>query len=241
MMEPQSATPELRHRSGVDAAPEGGESHHGKVIMPDAITRVLIADDHKPTREGLRALLERKAFEVTPAATGDEALEVLTAFDPPRIALIDWEMPGATGIEVCRAVRERNEERYVYLIVITGRNGEEDIAEAMAAGADDFIHKPCGVAELLARVRNGQRTIALQQNLAGRITELEEAAVRMRQLKRLLPICMYCKKVRDDTDYWQEIEVYIRDHTGTDFSHGICPSCMAHEIAELNARKSPGA
>jgi phosphoserine phosphatase RsbU/P len=208
-----------------------------KSTMPDAITRILVAEDHKVTREALSALLEMKAFAVTTAATGDEALEVLTSFDPPRIAIVDWEMPGATGVEVCRAVRSLNGESYIYLIVITARHGEENIAEAMAAGADDFIHKPCGVSELLARVRNGQRVIALQRNLAGRITELEESAERMRQLKRLLPICMYCKKIRDDSDYWQEIEVYIREHTGTDFSHGICPTCMANEIAELDARK----
>lgn len=208
--------------------------------MDETAPRILIADDHRLTREGLRALLERKEFSVMLAATGDEALETLKAFDPPRIALIDWEMPGATGLEVCRAVRSLHADSYVYLIVITGRNGEEDIADAMAAGADDFIHKPCGFAELLARVRNGQRTIELQSNLAGRIKELEESAERMRQLKRLLPICMYCKKVRDDTDYWQEIEVYIREQTGTDFSHGICPNCMANELAELNARKSAG-
>jgi DNA-binding response OmpR family regulator len=203
--------------------------------MPDSVTRILVADDHKVTREAIRALLEMKAFPVTTATTGDEALEVLTSFDPPPIAIIDWEMPGASGLEVCRAVRGLNAESYIYLIVITARHGEENIAEAMAAGADDFIHKPCGVSELLARVRNGQRTIALQRNLAGRVAELEESAERMRQLKRLLPICMYCKKIRDDSDYWQEIEVYIREHTGTDFSHGICPACMADQRIRLRA------
>ena len=206
--------------------------------MPDSITRILIAEDHKVTREALRTLLENRAFTVTTAATGDEALEVLSSFDPPRIAIVDWEMPGATGLEVCRAVRTLNAESYIYLIIVTARDGEEDIAKAMAAGADDFIRKPCGMSELLARVRNGQRTVALQRNLAGRIAELEESAERMRQLKRLLPICMYCKKIRDDSDYWQEIEVYLREHTGTDFSHGICPACMAAQIADLDRGKS---
>ena len=201
-------------------------------------TRILIAEDHARTREALRSLLEMKAFDVTTVATGDKAREVLTSFDAPCIAIVDWEMPGASGLEVCRAVRALNSDRYIYLIVITAHDGEENIVQAMAAGADDFIPKPCGVSELLARVRNGERTIALQRNLASRITELQESAERMRQLKRLLPICMYCKKVRDDSDYWQEIEVYIREQTGTDFSHGICPSCMATEIGELNSKGS---
>ncbi len=203
-------------------------------------TRILIAEDHAKTREALRSLLEIKAFDVTSVATGNEAREVLTSFDTPCIALVDWEMPGASGLDVCRAVRAHKSDRYVYLIVITARDGEESINQAMAAGADDFIPKPCGVSELLARVRNGERTVALQRNLAIRIAELEESAERMRQLKRLLPICMYCKKIRDDLDYWEEIEVYIREHTGTNFSHGICPSCMANEIGELSAKRLPG-
>jgi phosphoserine phosphatase RsbU/P len=201
----------------------------------DSPTRVLIADDHAPTLAILRTFLERKAYAVTTAATGDEACEILTSLDAPCIALIDWEMPGASGLEVCRTVRGLNSGQHIFLIVITGRDEDEDIGEAMAAGADDFIHKPCGASELLARVRNGERTIALQHNLASRIVELEESAERMRKLKRLLPICMYCKKIRDDSDYWQEIDVYIQEHTDTDFSHGICPSCMTTAIGEFTA------
>lgn len=207
-------------------------------MMSEEPTRILIADDHESTREALRTLLEMKGFATITTGNGDEALEILSSIDPPRLAIVDWEMPGATGVEVCRAIRDLSGERYIYLIVITAREGEENIAEAMAAGADDFIQKPCGVAELLARVRNGQRTVALQRNLAERITELEESAERVRQLKRLLPICMYCKKIRDDSDYWHEIEAYIREQTGTDFSHGICPHCMKNELAELGARKT---
>ncbi len=189
-------------------------------------TRVLIAEDHKRTREALRTLLERKEFEIAAVDNGDEAREALLAAAGPCIALLDWMLPGASGLDVCRAVRAAEIGHYVYLIVITARDGEEDITEAIAAGADDFIRKPCGVVELLARVRNGQRTVGLERSLAGRIAELESALERVRELRRLLPICMYCKKVRDDSDYWQEIEVYIREHTGADFSHGICPECF---------------
>ncbi len=174
----------------------------------------------------MRTLLERKNYEVTAVDNGDDAREVLAAFDAPCIAVLDWMMPGATGIEVCKALRKTATNRYIYIIVITSRDGEEDITEALAAGADDFIRKPCGVAELFARVRNAERVIGLQQGLARRIEELESALDRVRQLRRLIPICMYCKKIRNDTDYWQEIEVYIREHTGTDFSHSLCPECM---------------
>ena len=137
-----------------------------------------------------------------------------------------------TGIEICRAVRSNPAGRYRYLIVITAREGEEDIAEAMAAGADDFVRKPFGVPEVIARIRNGQRMLKLERSLAARITELEHALETGRQLKRLLPICAYCKSIRDDSDYWQEIEQYIHKHTGTDFSHGICPGCMEKALKE---------
>jgi DNA-binding response OmpR family regulator len=183
-------------------------------------------------------LLERRNYEVTAVDNGDDAREVLRAFDAPCIAVLDWMMPGATGIEVCKALRKTPTDRYIYIIVITSRDGEEDITEALAAGADDFIRKPCGVAELFARVRNAERVIGLQQGLARRIEELESALERVRQLRRLIPICMYCKKIRNDTDYWQEIEVYIREHTGADFSHSLCPDCMKTVMESDGSRKS---
>ena len=198
----------------------------------EEVEGILIAEDHKSARDALENLLTWKGFSVTTAENGNEALEILTSEKAPSIALLDWEMPGMTGLEICRELRNHPKDHYVYLIVITAREGEEGIAEAMAAGADDFIRKPFGVPEVIARVRNGQRTLKLERSLAARIGELEQALETGRQLKRLLPICAYCKKIRDDSDYWQEIESYIHDHTGTDFSHGICPSCMEKVVAE---------
>lgn len=198
----------------------------------DTCGRVLIADDHDATRTALKSLLEWKGFSVTSVADGEDALEVLATDDSPSIALLDWEMPGMSGLEICRAIRSNPAGRYRYLIVITAREGEEDIAQAMAAGADDFVRKPFGVPEVMARIRNGQRTLKLERSLATRITELEHALETGRQLKRLLPICAYCKSIRDDSDYWQEIEQYIHKHTGTDFSHGICPVCMEKVMEE---------
>ncbi len=204
--------------------------------------RILIAEDHAIAREALKNLLEWKGFAVTTTENGDDALEVLTSEDAPSIALLDWEMPGRSGPEICRALRSDSAGRYFYLIVITAREGEEGIAEAMAAGADDFIRKPFGVPEVVARIRNGQRTLKLERSLANRVTELEHALETGRQLKRLLPICCYCKSIRDDSDYWQEIEEYIHKHTGTDFTHGVCPTCMDRvRREELGKARDTGA
>ena len=198
----------------------------------EATERILIAEDHDTARTALKSLLEWKGFTVTTAEDGKRAMHALLEDDAPSIALLDWEMPGKTGLDICRAVRANPLGRYIYLIVITAREGEEDIAEAMAAGADDFVRKPFGIPEVVARIRNGQRMLRLERSLALRINELEQSLEEGRQLKRLLPICAYCKNIRDDSNYWQEIEQYIHKHTGTDFSHGICPPCLEKVMKE---------
>ncbi len=217
-------------------------AHEPKIISAsaDATEHILIAEDHDTARTALKSLLEWKGFTVTTAEDGKRAMKVLLAEDAPSIALLDWEMPGKTGLDICRAVRANPSGRYIYLIVITAREGEEDIAEAMAAGADDFVRKPFGIPEVVARIRNGQRMLRLERSLAMRITELEQSLEEGRQLKRLLPICAYCKSIRDDSNYWHEIEQYIHTHTGTDFSHGICPSCMERVMEEEFGDKRTG-
>jgi len=189
--------------------------------------RVLVAEDYEPARVALRNLLSRQGFDVVAVADGLAARATLESFDSPTIAVLDWMLPGLTGLEICQAVRSSPSTRYVYIIVITGRDSTQDVLDAFAAGADDFVRKPADSSELLARIHSGQRIVALENSLAGRVRDLEAALENVRRLKRLLPICMYCKRVRDDSAYWQEIDHYIHIQTGTDFSHGICPNCMA--------------
>jgi PleD family two-component response regulator len=189
--------------------------------------RVLVAEDHTLARRALTTLLERHGFRVSAAATGAEARDILQGFDPPTLALIDWMLPEMSGLDLCRAVRAQNSPYYIYFIVVTSRDTVEDLSEAFAAGADDFIRKPFEPVELLARLKSGQRIVELERRLADRVEEIERALERVRTLERLLPICMYCKRVRKDPTYWQEIDEYIHLQTGTDFSHGICPDCMS--------------
>ena len=206
---------------------------------PPDQTRVLIAEDHAPSRQALTSLLERHDFRVSSATTGTEALGILNGFDPPTLAVVDWMLPEMTGLELCRAVRERNPTHYIYFIFVTARDTVEDLSEAFAAGADDFIRKPFDPTELLARLKSGQRIVELEHRLAARVDEVEKALERVRHLERLLPICMYCKRVRKDPTYWQEIDEYIHLQTGTDFSHGICPDCLSAVQAGARVRLRP--
>ncbi len=188
--------------------------------------RVLVAEDDEKTQKALIFLLQRHGYTAVPANDGQAALDILTELDPPAIVLLDWEMPKLDGLAVCRLLRAMPLKRYIYVIMVTARDSAADLLAAFAAGADDFLGKPADTAQLLARMKSGERVLALESRLEERIAELRRSLELVSQLKRLLPICMYCKKVRDDGDYWQEIDAYIHEHTGTDFSHGICPECI---------------
>lgn len=104
------------------------------------------------------------------------------------------------------------------------------------AGADDYIIKPFNREELRARVKVGVRILDLQNNLAGRVSELERAMAGVKQLQGLLPICCYCKKIRDDQNYWQQVEGYISRHSEAQFSHGVCPDCFEKIVKPELAR-----
>src|SRR3989442_11669124 len=134
-------------------------------------------------------------------------------------------MPEIDGVEICRRARGRPDEGPLRFSLRTARGRKEDVIAGLQAGADDYITKPFDHEELRARVQVGVRIVELQTSLAARVAELEEALVRVRQLRGLLPICSYCKKIRDDQNYWQQVEQYVSTHSDVQFSHGICPDC----------------
>ena len=142
-------------------------------------------------------------------------------------------MPGLDGPQVCRRLREQKEQVPTYIILLTALTGKQDIIAGLGAGADDYVTKPFDRGELLARVGVGERVIALEDALSARVAELEEALSHIRTLQGILPICSYCRKVRDDEGYWQQVETYVRDHSEAQFSHGICPECFEQVWATL--------
>ena len=194
--------------------------------------QVLIADDDPVLRFSLRQHLERWSFEVIECVDGKEARRAMQEPSPPLLAIIDWSMPGIDGPTLCQELREVPALAGMYVILLTSNASRQDVIAGLESGADDYIIKPFDWDELRARVRIGSRIVGLQQALGVRVNELQQALGSVRTLSGLLPICAYCKRIRDDQDYWKQIEHYLAEHSNARFSHGICPDCMSQHLPE---------
>ena len=187
--------------------------------------RILIADDDRVSRRLLEARLLKDGHEVIVTEQGDQAWQTLHRDPTIPLAILDWNMPGLTGPEICARMRQTKTDQPTYVILLTSRDTREDIVSGLQAGANDYVTKPFDFDELRARVQVGERVLQLQKALADRVRELEEALANVKILQGLLPICLYCKKIRDDQNYWQQLDKYVAAHTAARFSHGICPDC----------------
>jgi DNA-binding response OmpR family regulator len=200
--------------------------------------KILVAEDEAVTRRVIESTLGRLRWDVITAPDGSAAWRILETFEgknAPDLMVLDWMMPGLDGIEICRKVRTTPGLDLMYIIVLTQRIEKEDMAMAFAAGANDYIAKPFHPVELESRVRVGERMIRLQQSLATRIEELESALSEVKRLQGLMPICSYCKKVRNEENYWQQVEAYITSHSDLELSHSVCPQCLERVMKELDS------
>jgi sigma-B regulation protein RsbU (phosphoserine phosphatase) len=190
--------------------------------------KVLIAEDDVIASRVLEAALIKLGHEPLVANDGQAAWEILQT-ESVRTVVSDWQMPRLDGLDLCRRIRKGDGD-YVYFILLTQMvASEKNLQEATDAGVDDFLAKPIDANQLWMRLRVAERIL-------GFTTEV-------RQLESFLPICGYCKKVRDDHNYWQQIEEYINTRTGTNFSHGVCPDCIEKvlkpQLAKLGITMPP--
>lgn len=189
--------------------------------------KILAVEDDKVAAAVMRKALTRLGHEVVLATDGEEAWAALRA-DAVRVIVSDWTMPRMDGLELCRRVRARTQQQYVYFILLTGHDATEENQRAAAeAGVDDFLTKPLDLTQLWTRLRVAERILRY--------------TTQVRQLEELLPICAYCKKIRDDQNYWQQMESYINERTGSDFSHSICPDCYQRVIVPEMEKLKGGA
>jgi len=188
--------------------------------------QILIADDDPISRRLAMHALTGCGAEVAVAEDGHSAWTHVEARTQSTVLILDRLMPGIDGVDLCRRARLLPSFPPLYIVMVTSAAETADITAGLDAGADDYVIKPFKAAELKARAQVGMRMVALQESMARRLAELEQALANVKQLRGLLPMCSYCKKIRVDDKYWQQLEGYLSDHTEAEFSHGICPECF---------------
>ncbi len=127
--------------------------------------KILLADDDPVSRLLMQRMLQSNGYDVITAENGRQALQQLSRKDSPRLALLDWMMPELDGLDVCREIRAARNKSYTYILLLTARESPDDIVAGLKAGADDYLTKPCHLAELRARLHAGRRILMLEDQL----------------------------------------------------------------------------
>jgi CheY-like chemotaxis protein len=203
---------------------------------------ILVVDDTLANLRLLVSMLTEYGYKVRPATNGRLALSAAQT-EPPDLILLDIIMPEMDGYEMCGRLKADERTRDIPVIFISAIDEMFDKVAAFSIGGVDYITKPFHVGEVLARVnthltlRHLQKTLQVKnEQLQAKNNELEAALAKVKLLSGLLPICANCKKIRDDEGYWQQVEVYIRDHSEAEFSHGLCPDCISKLYPELSEK-----
>jgi len=184
--------------------------------------KVLAVEDDEMSLSILRRSLERLGHDVIAARDGEEAWAAWLN-EKPRVAVCDWQMPKLDGLKLCKRFRAQQGQDYVYFILITGAGASAQNRRAAAeAGVDDFLTKPVDISALWMRLRVAERILKYTHQV--------------HRLEEMMPMCSYCKKIRDDRNYWQQIESYINERTGTEISHSVCPDCYQRVVLPEIAR-----
>ena len=195
-------------------------------------TTILVIDDDPNLRKTLGDILRLKGYETVSAANGTEGL-LLMKESAVNLALIDIGLPDISGIEVLKRVKAAYPGTAV--IILTGNATLDSAIEAANMGAFSYLVKPYDMEQLLLNIRRAIEKQQAEEDRERLILELKEALAKVKRLEGIIPICSYCKKIRDDKEIWQQMERYISDHSEALFSHGICPEC-ASKVAEENQK-----
>ena len=177
--------------------------------------KVIVVDDDAVVRTIVSTTVSKLGHEVVVAATGREAWKSFSE-SPADLVLSDWLMADMDGLELCRRIRSAVTRDYTYVILLTALSAKAHYLTAIDAGADDFLTKPFDPDLLAARLHVAERILGLRHHVI--------------RLENLLPICMYCKKIRDGAEQWVSMEAFLAHETSRELSHGICPHCY-HTVA----------
>ena len=199
--------------------------------------RILLVEDVKTDAEMVQRVLQtsEQFSEVSWSPDPEEALaRILEAPSSFDIVITDYSMPSLNGLELCQELI--NKKVPLPLVILTGTGNESLAVQALKAGVDDYIIKdveggylkllPVVIPEVINNYQNRLACKKAEEEKEKLIVELQEALAEVKKLSGLLPICASCKKIRDDKGYWNQIEIYIEQHSDALFSHGICPDCL---------------
>ena len=199
--------------------------------------RVLIVEDDFLVGEMIEGALEDLGYTVAGKATsGQQAIELVQSLTP-SIILMDIEMPDMDGLEASQHIYKTYPTP---IVVLTAYNTANLAKKASQAGVGAYLLKPPNAQEMerailiaMARFADLKELRRLNEALEARNQELQAALAKVKLLSGLLPICASCKKIRDDEGYWHQVEIFIRDHSDAEFSHGLCPNCIQGLYPEL--------
>jgi len=198
---------------------------------------ILVVEDSKTTLAIIKKFLSKWGYNVLTAEDGNIAWVMIQKYKP-KLVLLDWLAPGLDGVSICRKLREADYDDFVYIIMITALTDKEAIVYGLSSGADDYMTKPFEPEELKAKIDVGWRALNLETELENKIQQLETNLEEVKKLSGLLPMCSYCKKIRNDANYWNNVEEYISAHSEAEFNHGVCPDCYEkHVVPQLNELK----
>jgi len=202
---------------------------------------ILIADDSIVAREMCGSQLDESEFNVSYAINGLEAIKVALQ-QPLDLILMDVMMPEMDGVEACRRIKSNQSLKDIAIIMVTSVEDIAVLESAFDAGAADYINKPIQPVELMARLRSilrlkdeMQTRRKHERELRLKNKELEDLISEIKTLRGFIPICAWCKKIRNIEGYWEQMERYIEHHSYATFSHGICKDCAAKALEEKNS------
>jgi len=192
---------------------------------------ILLVDDNLSNLQRLGNLLEDK-YKTATVTDGPEALAFVRK-KLPDLILLDIMMPGMDGLEVCEKLKADTGTKDIPIIFLTARTDTESIVKGFEIGAADYVTKPFRQSELIARIKTHLELQNARDEQKRLIAELQKSLGEIKTLRGLIPICSFCKKIRNDENYWEQVEVYVGRHTGAQFSHSYCPSCMKKHYPEF--------
>lgn len=202
--------------------------------------KVLVVDDEPVNLQLLENILQ-DSHDVMLADSGARALASISE-QMPDLILLDVMMPEMSGFDLCRQLKADERYRDIPVIFITALSGGDSESMGLQLGAMDYIVKPFVINHVRLRVRNqlelkhrSEQLVAQRAALEERTRELESALMRIKRLEGLIPICMYCKKIRNTHEIWQSLEEYLAEHSDASFTHGMCPECLERHLNGLHA------